>query len=275
MTQPQPQPDPPPAGTQPDKLRRRIAEEAARILSQGGDSKRARFRAARRLTRGWVAEGDLPSHDEVRRELGRASGADLPAAGGFGHLTGDRFDQIAGLVRVLATVRQDPRKHPEGDVLAHTLQVFDRVHEERPFDEELLTAALVHEIGRRSTAQTTWRPASRRWVNSSRRGPSGWWSRSKPPTPMATTRSVCGPGTGSRRTPTFSTRCSSLNPTARHGSAATMRRRSTRRSRSCEPSSRMKSRTGFSLSISHQPVNQSPAVRSVTRWSFSHQPETG
>jgi hypothetical protein len=144
----QPQPEPPPDGTQPDKLRRRIAEEAARILSQGGDSKRARFRAARRLTRGWVAEGDLPSHDEVRRELGRASGADLPAAGVFGHLTGDRFDQIADLVRVLATVRQDPLKHPEGDVLEHTLQVFDRVHEERPFDEELLTAALVHEIGK-------------------------------------------------------------------------------------------------------------------------------
>jgi predicted HD phosphohydrolase len=48
----------------------------------------------------------------------------------------------------LATVRQDPLKHPEGDVLEHTLQVFDRVHEERPFDEELLTAALVHEIGK-------------------------------------------------------------------------------------------------------------------------------
>jgi len=144
----QPQPDQPPASGQPDKLRRRIAEEAARILSQGGDSKRARFRAARRLTRGWVAEGDLPSHDEVRRELGRAAGADLPAAGGFGHLTGDRFDQIADLVRVLATVRQDPLKHPEGDVLEHALQVFDRVHEAQPFDEELLTAALVHEVGK-------------------------------------------------------------------------------------------------------------------------------
>jgi hypothetical protein len=33
-------------------------------------------------------------------------------------------------------------------VLEHTLQVFDRVHEERPFDEELLTAALVHDVGR-------------------------------------------------------------------------------------------------------------------------------
>jgi hypothetical protein len=145
-------PDEPPGGTAADKLRRRIAEEAARILSHGGDSKRARYRAARRLTRGWVPEEDLPTHDEVRRELGPhaagASAGDLPAPVGFAHLTGDRFDQIADLVRVLATVRQDPLKHPEGDALDHTLQVFDRVYEERPFDEELLTAALVHEVGR-------------------------------------------------------------------------------------------------------------------------------
>jgi predicted HD phosphohydrolase len=33
-------------------------------------------------------------------------------------------------------------------VLEHTLQVFDREHEERPFDEELLTAALVHDVVR-------------------------------------------------------------------------------------------------------------------------------
>jgi hypothetical protein len=32
--------------------------------------------------------------------------------------------------------------------LEHALQVFDLVHGERPFDEELLTAALVHEVGR-------------------------------------------------------------------------------------------------------------------------------
>lgn len=135
-------------GGQPDKLRRKIAEEAARIVSQGGDSKRARFRAARRVIRGWVPEGDLPSHAEVRRELGHSGNADLARAGGLGHLTGDRFDQIADLVRVLATVRQDPLKHPEGDALEHSLQVFDRVHEEQPFDEELLTAALVHEVGK-------------------------------------------------------------------------------------------------------------------------------
>lgn len=139
-------------GTGADKLRRRIAAEAARIVSHGGDSKRARYRAARRLARGWVAEEDLPTHDEVRRGIGpHAAGASdggvfVPV--GFAHLTGDRFDRIADLVRVLATVRQDPLKHPEGDALEHALQVFDRVLEERPFDEELLTAALVHEVGR-------------------------------------------------------------------------------------------------------------------------------
>jgi len=51
-------------------------------------------------------------------------------------------------VAPLATVRQNPATHPEGDALEHTLQVFDLVHAERPFDEELLTAALVHEVGR-------------------------------------------------------------------------------------------------------------------------------
>jgi len=50
--------------------------------------------------------------------------------------------------RLLATVRQNPAKCPEGDALEHSLQVFDLVHRERPFDEELLTAALVHDVGR-------------------------------------------------------------------------------------------------------------------------------
>ena len=133
-----------PSEDRPDKLRRRIAEEAARIVAGGGDSARARFRAARRVNRGWVPGEQLPSHDEIRREVNRGSD---PSAG-LAHLTGDRFDQIADIVRVLETVKQDPAKHPEGDVLEHSLQVFDRVHEERPFDEELLTAALVHDVGR-------------------------------------------------------------------------------------------------------------------------------
>jgi len=127
-----------------DKLRQRIAEEAARMVAKGSDATRSRFRAARRVARGWVPEEQLPSHDQIRREVIRGK----DPAGGLAHLAGDRFDQIAELVRVLEHVKQDPVKHPEGDVLEHTLQVFDRVHEERPFDEELLTAALVHDVGR-------------------------------------------------------------------------------------------------------------------------------
>lgn len=127
-----------------DKLRQRIVEEAARMVAEGRDSTRARFRAARRVARGWVPEEQLPSHNEIRREVTRGSAP----AGGLSPLSGDRFDRLAEFVRVLENVRQDPVKHPEGDVLEHTLQVFDRVHDERPFDEELLTAALIHDVGR-------------------------------------------------------------------------------------------------------------------------------
>lgn len=127
----------------PDKLRRRIAGEAARDVARGTDARRAVFRAARRVARGWVPEDRLPTADEVRGEVERGLDASAAAA----RLAGDRFDRIASLVSVLETVRQDPAKHPEGDALEHSLQVFDLVHAERPYDEELLTAALVHDVG--------------------------------------------------------------------------------------------------------------------------------
>ncbi len=129
----------------PDKLRRQIATEAARLLAGGGDSHRARLRAARRVARGWVPEERLPDHGEIRRAVGQelAGAASDPPP-----LAGDRFDDIAVLVRMLATVKQDPVKHPEGDALEHTLQVFELVRAERPYDEELLTAALVFNVGR-------------------------------------------------------------------------------------------------------------------------------
>lgn len=140
---PQPTDDPSRHDAGTEKLRRRMAEEAARIVSRGSDITRARYQAARRVARGWVPEEDLPSHESIRREVSRSD-----AAGGRGPLPGDRFDRIGELVRVLAAVKQDPAAHPEGDVLEHTLQAFDLVHRERPFDEELLTATLVHDVGR-------------------------------------------------------------------------------------------------------------------------------
>jgi len=140
----QPPETPRPGVAGPHKLRRRIAREAARLVAEGADSARSRLRAARRVARGWVPEEQLPSHDEIRRELPGGT-VDRRAAAPEAN---DRFDRLADLVRVLSTVRRDPLRHPEGDVLEHSLQVFDRVRDERPFDEELLTAALVHDVGK-------------------------------------------------------------------------------------------------------------------------------
>ncbi|NDC62561.1 MAG: hypothetical protein EBZ59_00905 [Planctomycetia bacterium] len=137
-------PQEPRDGAGPHKLRRRIAREAARLMAEGADSTRSRLRAARRVARGWVPEEHLPSHEEIRREIPDGA-ADRPTAVPG---AGDRFDRLADMVRVLSTVRPDPVAHPEGDLLEHSLQVFDRVRDERPFDEELLTAALVHDVGR-------------------------------------------------------------------------------------------------------------------------------
>lgn len=134
---------PEPAG-EPDKLRRQIAEEAARLVARGGDSERARYRAARRVGHGWVPPDQIPEHEEVRRELHRVA----DTGHGFAAFVGDRFDRIAAAVAPLAAVRTDPARHVEADALEHALQVFDLVRDERPFDEELLTAALVHDVGR-------------------------------------------------------------------------------------------------------------------------------
>lgn len=127
-----------------DRLRQRIAGEAARRVTDGSDTRRAVFRAARRVAGEWVPADDLPDDAAIRGEVHRR----LDATGSLAHLTGDRFDALAAIVAVLATVRQNPERHPEGDALEHSLQVFDLVHRERPFDEELLTAALVHDVGR-------------------------------------------------------------------------------------------------------------------------------
>ena len=110
-------------------------------MAAGSDAKRAVFRAARRLSRGWVPPDRLPSVDEVRA---RVEPVLAPSRSGR---PGDRLDSLAAVVGVLATVRRDPVKHPEGDALEHALQVFRIVHAERPYDEELLTAALVREVG--------------------------------------------------------------------------------------------------------------------------------
>jgi predicted nucleotidyltransferase len=60
----------------------------------------------------------------------------------------DRFELYRTLLIPLEIVKQDPRWHPEGDALYHSLQVFELARHERPWDEEFLLAALLHDVGK-------------------------------------------------------------------------------------------------------------------------------
>ncbi len=60
----------------------------------------------------------------------------------------DRFQLYTALLLPLENVMQHPKYHPEGDVLYHSLQVFDHACDQLPYDEEFLTAALLHDVGK-------------------------------------------------------------------------------------------------------------------------------
>lgn len=52
------------------------------------------------------------------------------------------------LLLPLDNVQQSAKHHPEGDVQYHLLQVFELAKDARPWDEEFLLAALLHDIGK-------------------------------------------------------------------------------------------------------------------------------
>ncbi len=152
-----------------DKLRRQLAFEAARLLYGQHETKvfRAKMKAAQRVCRGQVIQpADLPSHREIREQvlalaradrrqlhredlgrlpeaLARPAAASPPAGSGV-----DRFHAYHLLLLPLEQVREDRRQHPEGDLLYHSLQVFDLGRAQLPYDEEFLLAALLHEVGK-------------------------------------------------------------------------------------------------------------------------------
>jgi hypothetical protein len=60
----------------------------------------------------------------------------------------DRFRVYESLLLPLENVKQSPKFHPEGDVLYHSLQVFDLARDASAYDEDFLLAALLHDVGK-------------------------------------------------------------------------------------------------------------------------------
>lgn len=60
----------------------------------------------------------------------------------------DCFEIFKLLLQPLENVKQNPDYHPEGDALYHSLQVFELARNQRPWDEEFVLAALLHDIGK-------------------------------------------------------------------------------------------------------------------------------
>lgn len=60
----------------------------------------------------------------------------------------DRFQVFESLLLPLENVAGPLKYHPEGDMLYHSLQVFDHARDELPYDEEFLSAALLHDVGK-------------------------------------------------------------------------------------------------------------------------------
>lgn len=60
----------------------------------------------------------------------------------------DPYQIFRLLLLPLEQVKQSAKYHPEGDVLYHLLQVFELAKDARPYDEEFLQAALLHDIGK-------------------------------------------------------------------------------------------------------------------------------
>ncbi len=161
------------------RLRQQLAREAARrvykTLVPAGEEPRpdlldaassndlyAAKRKAAAVLGHRLRPGDLPSDAEVREQL--IAIARNPAESAQSALSQpepspdeeivslaeslDRFAIYKMRLDPLETVKQNPKLHPEGDALFHSLQVFHLARDIRPYDEEFLLAALLHDVGK-------------------------------------------------------------------------------------------------------------------------------
>lgn len=146
---------------EPEKLRRRICFAAAQLLHSRRETSfaAARWRAARAITRSYIPAESAPTDLEIRMALQQLVSTSAPQVPGpsseialpsDAELTDDDacYRQYFDLLQPLDRVRLPADTHPEGDLLYHSLQVFELAKAARPWDQDFLIAALLHDVGR-------------------------------------------------------------------------------------------------------------------------------
>jgi hypothetical protein len=149
------------------RIRRRVAFEAARLIYEREEPahSEAKRKAARRFRGPTIHRRDLPTDREIREHIGDVArmietqrladpmpfGPQVVEPNASRNSTAapdDRFRLYELLLAPLEHVKENVEVHPEGDVLYHSLQVFELARAAIPYDEEFLLAALLHDAGK-------------------------------------------------------------------------------------------------------------------------------
>ena len=93
-----------------------------------------------------IERASIPELEQLLRDEDPSLDLDSEIAGLEDRL--DRYELYRLLLEPLERVKQNPKFHPEGDALYHSLQVFELARNRMPYDEEFLLAALLHDVGK-------------------------------------------------------------------------------------------------------------------------------
>lgn len=134
------------------KLRQRLASEAARLMFDNQISfQKATQQAVQRVAGGFCSRKAVPTQREIRSEIAKLDWVrnnydDRLLTPDVDSI--DRFTAFASLLPPLEHQTRYGRGGRREDLLSHSLRTFDLAREMLPYDEEFLTAALLHEVGR-------------------------------------------------------------------------------------------------------------------------------